>query len=70
MEIRETGVSIGEVYRFLRERLGHDTHIAGEVVRTASGFSLTARTGVNGALTVTGSETDVDGLVQKSAEAI
>ena len=58
-----------ELDDFLREKLGHDTHITGEVVRTASGVSLTARAGGAGAETATGAETDLDALVQKSAEA-
>ena len=36
VEIPETGVSIGELHRFLRDWLGHDTHISGEVWHTAS----------------------------------
>ena len=31
VEIPETGVSIGEVNRYLRELLGRETHITGEV---------------------------------------
>ena len=31
VEIPETGVSLGEAYRFLRGWLGHETHISGEV---------------------------------------
>jgi len=70
LDIRESGVSLGELENFLREKLGHDNHITGEIVRTASGFSLIARAGGSGAVSVAGSEADLNGLAAKSAEAI
>ena len=69
VEIPETGVSISELERFLRGWLGHDTRISGEVYHTASGIAVTARAGANGA-TFTGAESDLDALVQKSAEHV
>ena len=69
VEIPETGVSISELERFLRGWLGHDTRISGEVYRTATGIAVTARAGANGA-TFTGAESDLDALVQKSAEHV
>jgi hypothetical protein len=39
LDIPETGVSLTELDDFLREKLGHDTHITGEIVRTASGVT-------------------------------
>jgi len=70
LEIPETGVSLTELDDFLREKLGHDTHITGEIVRTASGLSLTARAGGNAAQSVNGSEADLDGLVQQLSENV
>ncbi len=70
LDLPETGVSLGELDNFLREKLGHDTHITGEIVRTASGFSLIARAGGSGAVSVESSEADLNGLAAKSAEAI
>ncbi len=69
VEIPETGVSIGEMQRFLRGWLGHDIHISGEVYRTATGIAVTARAGAKGA-TFTGAETDLDTLVEKAAEHV
>jgi hypothetical protein len=69
VEIPETGVSIGELQRFLRGWLGHDIHISGEVYRTQAGIAVTARAGDKGA-TFTGGETDLDSLVQKAAEHV
>jgi hypothetical protein len=70
LEIPETGVSLSELDAFLRNRLGHDTRITGEIIRTPSGLTLTARAEGDGAQSVKGSPEDLDGLVQKSAEAI
>ena len=70
VQIPETGVSIGEVYRFLRGWLGHETRIDGEVYRTASGIAITARAGGDAGATYVGSESDLDSLVQKAAEHV
>ena len=70
LDIPETGISVTELDKFLREKLGHDTHVTGEIVRTASGVSLTARTGVEGAESVAGSEADLDGLVRQLSEKV
>ena len=39
LEIPETGVSLSELDRFLREKLGHDLHIGGEMVRAGQAAS-------------------------------
>jgi tetratricopeptide (TPR) repeat protein len=70
LEIPETGVSLSELDRFLRERLGHDLHIGGEMVHTDQGMALTARIGSEGSATVTGTETGLDPLLQKLAEQV
>jgi len=70
VEIPETGVSIGEAYRFLKEWLGHETHVTGEVYRTATGIAVTARTGADVGGTYLGTESDLDALVQKAAEHV
>ena len=70
VEIPDTGVSIGEAYRFLRGWLGHETHVTGEVYRTATGIAVTARSGVDVGATYTGPENDLDVLVQKAAEHV
>ncbi len=69
IDIPETGVSLGQLASFLREKLGHDIHVSGEIVRTASGLGLTVRAGADSAA-VTGQDTDMDGLLQKLAEAV
>ena len=70
LDIPETGLSLAELDEFLRDRLGHDTHITGEIVRTASGLSLTARAGVDGAEVVTTQEAGLDAAVQRLSESV
>ena len=70
VEIPETGVSIGELNRYLREWLGSETRITGEVVRTAKGIAVTARAGEAPGRRFEGPETDVDRLVGEAAAAV
>ena len=70
VEIPDTGVSIGALYRYLAGWLGNQTHISGEVYRNAGGIALTARAGSDGGSTVTGAETDLGNLMQQVAEKI
>ncbi len=68
--IPDTGVSFGELDRFLNYKLGHATHVSGEIVRMASGIAITARTGPNGSGTVNGSESALDPLMHDLAEQV
>ncbi|HEX3700815.1 MAG TPA: hypothetical protein VHV27_09090 [Phenylobacterium sp.] len=44
VDVAETGVSVGDIDRLLKKRLGHDQHISGDLVQTeASGLQLTVR---------------------------
>ena len=70
VEIPETGVSIGELNRWLREWLGSSTRITGEVVRTPAGIAVTARAGEAAGRRFVGAEADIDKLVGQAAEAI
>jgi tetratricopeptide (TPR) repeat protein len=70
LDIPESGISLTEMDHFLRKKLGHDMHVSGEVVRNASGVSLTARAGLNGAESVTGPDSSTDELVQRLAESV
>ncbi|HEY5411611.1 MAG TPA: hypothetical protein VIJ94_12895, partial [Caulobacteraceae bacterium] len=70
VEIPETGVSLGELNAYLRQWLGHETRITGEVVRTATGVSVTARAGAEPGETFAGTDADMDDLVGKAAEAV
>jgi tetratricopeptide (TPR) repeat protein len=70
VEIPETGVSIGELNRWLREWLGGEARVTGEVVRAPEGLQVTARVGSSAGQTVKGPEADVDALVSQAAEAL
>jgi tetratricopeptide (TPR) repeat protein len=69
LDIPETGVSLAELDRFLRAKLGHDLHIGGEMVQAGNGVALTARVGAD-STTVTGMEAEIDTLLQKLAEKV
>ena len=70
IQIPDTGVSISEFYRMLAAWFGHQTHISGEVYRTPEGLAVAVRASGNSGDTVEGSERDLDGLMQKAAEAV
>ena len=70
VEIPETGVSLGELNRWLREWLGQETRVSGEVVRTATGVSVTARAGETPGKTVEGPDSDIDRLISEAAQAV
>jgi tetratricopeptide (TPR) repeat protein len=70
LEIPETGVSIGELSRVLHERLGHITHIGGEITRSGDTVTVHARLSDGYALETTGPETDLAALVREAATRI
>ena len=70
LEIPETGISLAELDGWLRQKLGNETHVTGEIVRTATGITITARAGDVGAENVSGPDADVDALAVRLAELI
>ncbi|HZK98918.1 MAG TPA: hypothetical protein VFC47_03375 [Caulobacteraceae bacterium] len=68
--IPQTGISVGELDRYLRAWLGHEVHVGGEIVRTADGLALTVRYAGRPGVQVKGDEADFDGLVGKAAEGL
>jgi hypothetical protein len=70
VEIPETGLTFSEFDKLLRERLGHLTHVSGEVVTTPQGISVTVRMGDAPPRTFTGLTADYDDLARKAAEAV
>ena len=70
VEIPDTGVSIGEAYRYLAGWLGHQTHISGEVWRTENGIALTIRTSGNSSMAFEGRERDLGALLMRAAESV
>lgn len=70
VQIPNTGVSIGEAQRLLREWLGHETTVTGEVYRVGALMHVTVRVGDKPGVTFTGPEASLDGLTLKAAEAV
>ena len=70
VEIPETGVSIGELNRYLREWLGSPTRITGEVIHTPAGIAVTARAGALAGQTFAGPESNLDQLIQQAAGSV
>jgi tetratricopeptide (TPR) repeat protein len=70
VQIPDTGVSIGEFVRLLHTWLGHQTRISGEIWRTDKGIAVTARAGSTTSPTFTGSDADLDKLIQQAAESV
>jgi cytochrome c-type biogenesis protein CcmH/NrfG len=66
--IPDTGISLGELERYLDLKLGHATRVSGEVVRTTAGIAMTARAGTDGSVTLGGSESAFDLLTHGVAE--
>ena len=70
IEVPRTGVSLDELQRLLRRWLGHETYLSGEIVQTAAGLRLKARTGAGGTVTVEGSADQLPDLTQQAAEQL
>jgi tetratricopeptide (TPR) repeat protein len=68
VEIPDTGVSVGELRRFLTEWLGHQTRITGEVVKTAAGLRVSVRSNDDAGFSVEGPEADLPKLLDQAAE--
>jgi tetratricopeptide (TPR) repeat protein len=71
LEVPETGVSIGEISRLLKERFGHDVHIDGDLVETpAGGLALTVRGNGVPPKTFSRSATELEKLTVEAAEYV
>jgi tetratricopeptide (TPR) repeat protein len=70
VEVPQTGVSIGEVMRALRDWLGHETHVGGNLEETADGVSLTVRGDGILPKTFTGPATNLSGVLTQAAEYV
>jgi tetratricopeptide (TPR) repeat protein len=70
IEIPSTGVSIDELDRYLRRRLGHQTVVGGSVFRSAQGLRMTVRTGALGTVEQTGDDTKLEDMIRRAAEGV
>lgn len=71
VNVLESGFSVGEIWRALRQWLGRETRISGEIITGPDGaLIMTTRAGVLSAPAVTAAEGDLDELMSKGAEGI
>ena len=70
IEIPQTGVSLSELQLALRNWLGRETRISGEVVRTPIGYQVTARAGAEPGQSFVGAEAELDTTIRRAAEAV
>jgi len=71
LDVPETGISLGEISRLLRDRFGHDVHIDGDLVEApAGGLSLTVRGNGVPPKTMEGSVADLRKLTVAAAEYV
>ena len=69
LAVPQTGVSVGELWRLMRDWLGNETRISGEVVRTAKGIAVTIRAGSTPGETFEGPEGSLPDLLMKASES-
>ena len=71
VEIPSTGISLPQLDQWLREKLGHQSRVSGEVMASPDGgLTLVARSGSRGLPPLKGAESDIAALMQHTAEAI
>ena len=71
--IPNTGVSLDDIDRYLRRRLGSETLVTGDLVHvpgSAAGLALNVRVGAAPGEIITSSTGDLDDLLQRAAEAV
>jgi len=67
VEIPDTGISLGQIVRYLDGALGHQTHLSGEVYEAGGGLALTIRLDDAPGQTFRGR--NIDALVERATEA-
>jgi len=70
VEIPDTGISLGQIVRFLDGWLGHQMHLSGELYETPSGVALTVRMDNEPGQTFEGNAGDLNSTVARAAEAV
>ena len=71
LEVPETGISLGEISRLLRERFGDDVHIDGDLIATpTAGLALTVRGNGVPPKTFSGPATELEKLTVQAAEYV
>ena len=70
IDIPQTGATAEQIWKLLREWLGKETRISGEVIQTKDGLALTTRVGSKPGQRFLSKTGDLDALVSQGAEMI
>jgi tetratricopeptide (TPR) repeat protein len=70
IELPATGISIGELERYLRRRLGDQTRIGGTLYEVGNDLHLSVRIGSGASLSVAGEAAQLDDVIRRAAEAV
>jgi len=71
IQVPQVGVSLAQVNVLLREALGHQSHVSGEVMAAPDGtLTLVAHSGSHGLRPLTGQEAAMTAMIQRTAEAV
>jgi tetratricopeptide (TPR) repeat protein len=70
VEVPETGVSIGDISRWIHETFGHATRVGGEVYRTNAGLTVSVRVSHDPAIETSGTEEQLPALIQEAATRV
>ncbi len=70
VEIPDTGISLGQIVRFLDDWLGDQMHLSGELYETSSGIVLTVRMDNDPGQTFEGKTDELGKVIAQAAEAV
>ena len=70
VEIPETGISVGELLKYLRAWLGHEAQVTGEVYLDGPNVVVTVRAGEEPGKSFSGPREDLDHLMDQASEAV
>ena len=70
VEVPQTGVSASELWRMLRQTLGAETRLSGDLIERDGQLTLTTRIHSNPGQSVSGAVGDLDRLLDETAQAV
>jgi len=70
VEVPQTGMSLGDIQKYLRSWLGHDVRVSGAVVENGDALVLTVRGRGVPAQRMTGKASELDTLIASAAERV
>jgi tetratricopeptide (TPR) repeat protein len=70
VELPETGISIGEISRWIHDSIGRSTRVDGELYYTSTGVTVSIRVGDYPAIETSGAEAELSKLIQDAATRV